>query len=219
MLATANTVPAAKWLGTRTKPDPNDSTKTVGLGSGDVQAALTAAHTSGTQADADLAIGILAMDLVDKNRATLRPLPYQHFGQSCGFLPDSTAESFDKQNTRDGHYMVWGPLHMLAHVTTAGVPTNAGAKLVIDYLSGAVVPAFDLIKTEAGLGVVPDCAMRVSRSSEVGPLSSYMPAHSCECKFVTAATGTAPDSCQSCATPSDCPSAAPACNYGFCEVR
>jgi hypothetical protein len=83
-----------------------------------------------------------------------------------------------------------------------------------------VVPEFDLIATEAGLGVVPDCAMRVSRDTEVGPLSSYMPPKSCECKFVSAATGVAePTGCTPCISNDDCTAAAPSCNYGFCEVR
>jgi ABC-type phosphate transport system substrate-binding protein len=213
MLAKAINVPAAKWQGTSKKPD------NTSFGSGDVLAALNALQATGTQGDADIGIGILATDLVDKNRATIRALPYQHYGQTCGFLPDSSDTSADKQNTRDGHYMVWGPLHMITPVT-AGQPTKAGAKVVIDYLTGAVEPAFDLIDTEAKLGVVPDCAMRVSRDSEVGPLSSYMPPKSCECKFVSSATGTAvPDGCMTCTTSANCPSSKPACNYGFCEVR
>jgi len=209
MLATAIKVPAAKW-----------AAPTAGqLGSsGAVRDALNMVQSTGSQTDADLAIGILATDVIDANRASLRALPYQHFGQTCGYLPDSTAASADKQNTRDGHYMVWGPLHMLAR-TTAGVPTNPNAKKVIDYLTGAVVPAFDLIQVEAKAGVVPDCAMRVSRDSEIGPLSSYMPPHSCECKFVKEATAVAPAECTACLTSTDCPSSRPACNYGFCEVR
>ncbi|MFZ5893690.1 MAG: hypothetical protein ACOY0T_21695 [Myxococcota bacterium] len=209
MLAAAIKVPAAKWAA----PTANQLS-----GSGAVRDALNMIQSTGTQADADLAIGILATDVVDKNRTTLRALPYQHFGQTCGYLPDSTATSFDKQNTRDGHYMVWGPLHMLTR-TTAGVPKNVNAKKVIDYLTGAVVPAFDLIALEATTGVVPDCAMRVSRDSEVGPLSSYMPPHSCECKFVAAATNKTPAGCTPCTTSATCPTTHPACNYGFCEVR
>ena len=209
MLSAAIQVPAAKWAA----PTANQLS-----GSGAVRDAINMVQSTGAQADADLTIGILATDVVDKNRATLRALPYQHFGQTCGFLPDSTSESFDKQNTRDGHYMVWGPLHLITR-TSAGVPTNANARKVIEILSGAVVPSFDLIALEATTGVVPDCAMRVARDSEVGPLSSYMPPHSCECKFVAAATSKTPDGCTPCSAPSECPSSRPACNYGFCEVR
>jgi hypothetical protein len=50
-----------------------------------------------------------------------------------------------------------------------------------------------------------------------------MPAKSCECKFVAAATGVdVPDGCKTCTEATkatDCPKSAPACNYGFCEVK
>jgi hypothetical protein len=213
MLATAIKVPAAKWAA----PTANQLS-----GSGAVRDALNMVQSTGSQADADLAIGILSTDVMDKARATLRALPYQHFGQTCGYLPDSTSELADKQNTRDGHYMVWGPLHMLTR-TTANVATNVNARKIIDYLSGAAIPTFDLIDTEAKGGVIPDCAMRVSRDSEIGPLSSYMPPHSCECKFVASTPGATPTSlpegCTVCVTSTDCPTARPACNYGYCEVR
>ncbi|HET9953791.1 MAG TPA: hypothetical protein VFQ61_04790 [Polyangiaceae bacterium] len=208
MLSAAITVPAANWKAT----DANRKS-----GSGDVVTAITAANA--TQAEADLTIGILSTDAVAKNSDKVKVLAYQHFGQSCGYLPDSSSSRFDKQNVRDGHYYVWGPLHMLSPVKS-GKPANANAKVVIDYLSGAADPAgFDLIQLEAKGGVVPACAMRVSRTTEVGPLSSFMPERSCECKFVREATGTAPAGCETCENNSDCPSSAPACNYGYCEVQ
>jgi ABC-type phosphate transport system substrate-binding protein len=207
MISAAIKVPAAKWKGhTNAK-------------SGDLITSLAASKAAG---NADKAIGILATDGADKNRDSLKVLGYQHYGQDCAYWPDSTAESFDKANVRDGHYAVWGPLHMLAH-TANGTVDNASAKTVIDYLSGATVPTdVDLIKVEAKGGVVPDCAMRVKRTTEVGPLVSYMPDKSCECKFVAEATGSAPSSCKTCTEATkaaDCPKSAPACNFGYCEVK
>ena len=35
----------------------------------------------------------------------------------------------------------------------------------------------------ANVGLVPDCAMRVTRSFEGGPLSLYKPVESCTCKY------------------------------------
>lgn len=184
--------------------------------SGDLITALAASATAG---NANKAIGILSTDAADKNRSALKVLAYQHFGQTCSYLPDSTSTSFDKQNVRDGHYPIWGPLHMLAR-TSGGSVANADAKKVVDVLSGATeIEGLDLIKAEAGGGVVPDCAMRVKRSKDGGDLASYMPAKSCECKFVAEATGTAPDSCKTCEKASDCDKEAPACNYGYCEVK
>lgn len=204
MIAAAIGVPAAKWLGV------------ANSGSGAVVTGLAAAATAG---NSEKAIGILSTDVVDKNRTALKTLAYQHYDQTCGYWPDSSDSTFDKQNVRDGHYMIWGPLHMLAKVA-GSEPTNPNVKKIIDYLTGAVQPTgFDLIQLEATSGVVPECAMRVSRTDEVGPLSSYMPAKSCECKYVKEATGTAPASCKTCSTSADCTSGAPACNYGYCEVK
>jgi ABC-type phosphate transport system substrate-binding protein len=205
MIAAAITVPANQWLGTSNAK------------SGDVLNGLVAASAGG---HADAAVGILSTDVLDKNRDKVRALAYQHFDQTCGYHPDSEVAAFDKQNVRDGHYMIWGPLHLLTEVDASNVPLNADAKLVIDYLTGAVVPtSFDLIALEATSGVVPTCAMRVTRDSEIGPLASYQPEKSCECKFVASATGAAPADCQTCAADSECPTSAPACNYGFCEVQ
>ena len=187
-------------------------------GSGGVLTGLTTLASGG---NAEKAVGILSADFMDKNRASVKELYYQHVGQGCGYLPDSSPTAFDKQNVRDGHYAVWGPLHMLARVDTAGKANNPDVKTVLDILTGAVEPSFDLLSVEAKGGVVPDCAMRVMRTSEVGPMASYMPDKSCECKFVAAATGTAPTGCKTCTKANeatDCTSAAPHCNYGYCEL-
>jgi ABC-type phosphate transport system substrate-binding protein len=206
MLAAAIKVPATKWLGKSSS------------GSGDVVNGLVAATSP------DLAVGILATDVVDKNRTKVRSLAYQHYEQSCGYTPDSDpVTSFDKKNVRDGHYAVWGPLHMLTKVNAAGTIADPNVKQVIDYLSlAANVPeavAIDLITVEGKGGVVPDCAMRVRRDgSEMAPMASYMPARSCECAFLAAA-GAATASCVACTTSATCPTTAPVCNYGYCEVR
>ena len=185
-------------------------------GSGAVLTGLTGLAAANNQ---EKAIGFLAMDVVDANRSSVKPLAFQFLGQTCGYLPDSSPTAFDKQNTRDGHYAIWGPLHLLTPVDSTGTPTNPDAATIINYLTGAVAPTFDLITVEATGGVVPDCAMRVSRTSDVGPMASYMPAHSCECAFLKAATGTT--TCTACPNgDSDCASGANKhCNYGYCEVQ
>jgi hypothetical protein len=102
-------------------------------------------------------------------------------------------------------------------------PSNLNAQTVIDLLRGATQSnAFDLIAIEAGRGVVPECAMRVSRDTEVGPLMSYMPEQSCEGKFLSVADpANLPAECRPCGgdAGNTCPSDRPACNYGFCEVQ
>jgi hypothetical protein len=176
-----------------------------------VTGALTNAATQGLQ---EKSIGILAMDLIDTNRSSYKPLALQFKGQTCGYTPDSSLTAWDKQNVRDGHYAVWGPIHMLTPVGTDGKSPKPEVQTIIDMLSG--VPTTALLAVEAKKGVVPDCAMRVSRTSEVGAMASYMPPQSCECAFLATATGAAPASCKKCDTAgADCP----ACNLGYCEVR
>jgi len=188
-------------------------------GSGVVLTGLTGLAAANNQ---EKAIGFLAMDVVDTNRDKVRPLAFQFKGQSCGYMPDSSTTAFDKANVRDGHYAIWGPLHMITPSTDGKTATNANADKIIGYLTGRDAPAFDLISVEATKGVVPDCAMRVSRTTEVGAMASYMPAKSCECKFLKAATGTAPTDCVACPNNTDAECASGAnkhCNYGFCEVQ
>jgi len=180
-------------------------------GSTDVLNGLNALAAASQQ---EKAIGILATDVIDKNRGAVKSLAFQFKGQTCGYTPDSTPTAWDKQNVRDGHYAIWGPLHMFTPVGADGKATKPEVQIVVAMMSG--MPTRELIAIEATTGVVPDCAMRVTRTSEVGPMASYMPPMSCECAFVAAATGTAPANCKPCtAAGADCP----ACNLGYCEVR
>lgn len=175
--------------------------------------------------DADIAahtFGILGMDAIRGNTASdVVPLAYQHYGQNCGYWPSSTQSALDMQNTRDGHYFISGPIHMFTKTGNDGQPTNPNAKILIDYLTGKVDPDFDLIALEAGKSIVPDCAMRVTRDEEAGPFMSYMPARSCECKWLDAIGSDVPAECgDGCENDDDCTdSARPKCNYGFCEVQ
>lgn len=168
-------------------------------------------------------IGILATDQAqkDENLISLRILAYQHYGQSCGYFPDKTpAIAKDKQNVRDGHYAIWGPLHIFSHISIGtGDVLNANAKVVIDALIGAIeVTNQDYIQTQIVNHVVPQCAMRVNRGEELGPLASFQPNKSCGCKYDFLIGD---DHCQRCGGAGDmpCPAEAPACNYGFCEVQ
>jgi hypothetical protein len=186
--------------------------------------ALVLQNLTTSVTNAEQSIGFLATDLVDTNRGSVKALAFQFIGQSCGYLPDSATNTYDKQNVRDGHYAIWGPLHLLTPAGSDGMTAaNANAATIISYLTGAAEPPFDLISVEARGGVVPDCAMRVSRTEDVGAMASYMPKHSCECAFLnaigtTTCTPCSPDAAGSNAS-KDCPASAPACNYKFCEVQ
>jgi hypothetical protein len=164
--------------------------------------------------DAEASIGMLSNDFADRNRDDVRELFFQQAGQQYGYLPDSTPNAFDKANVRDGHYPIWGPVHLLA-ATTNGVPSQAASALITQFS----VPKLDqnLVSAIITAGFVPPCAMKVSRTTEVGPLSTFQPAFGCGCFFDNQVNGTT--TCQTCTGPGDCTSDRPACNYGYCEVQ
>ena len=163
-------------------------------------------------------LGILATDEADDNRATLKVLAYQHFGQSCGYFPDREPTSYEKQNVRDGHYVIWGPLHLLTTVDGNGRPTKATAGDVISYIVGTKPPpaGLDLIYLEAQRHVVPQCAMRVTRTQEIGPLLPNTPASPCGCYYDQLTDGST--SCTPCNVDSDCAASGIICSYHFCEA-
>lgn len=203
MIGTAIHVPAASWIGTIS--------------------ATSASMLDAVQFSAKpkATLGIVVADVADDNFATIKVLYYQHYGQTCGFRPDAdpSPSKHDKRNVRDGHYAIWGPIHFITHVNiNTGNPLNAQAKEVIDYLTGAQqAPAgLDLISLEAQHHVVPQCAMRVSRTEEVGPLASFLPARSCGCYFDALTSST---ECKACTVNADCPASATKCNFGYCEVQ
>ena len=199
MIAAAIGVPASRWKGTTT------------TGSGDMVKKLTAASPRET------AIGVLAADVAEDNRATLSVLAYQHAGQGCGYYPNRDAASNDKINVRDGHYAIWGPLHLLTRLDGNGYPVRRVSADVIGYLSGTKTapPELDLIYLEAQHHVVPQCAMRVRRTQELGPLFSFSPVGACGCYYERAANGVT--NCTPCQKNADCSQAAPICSYGYCE--
>jgi hypothetical protein len=217
MIATAIQVPAGNFI-------QQDASAGNDFSAAHIQTELIAANADPSVAN--ISLGILGMDVVRKpsvdpmNVGQFVPLAYQHFGQTAAYYPSSDFASNDMQNTRDGHYMIQGPVHMFTSVNGSGVPTNADAKTFIDYMTGAVIPtSFDLVATEAGLSIVPQCAMRVTRDSEVGPFMSFMPPVSCECKWLHEVSADLPSECATCDSTHPCDSSRPACNYGYCEVQ
>lgn len=206
MTAKAINVPTNKWQG-----------KDKG-GSGGV-----VTYISAPPGDPDKTIGILASNEADTvaNRMTIKRLAFQPYGEQCALYPDSSYASKDKFNVRNGLYQIWGPLHMLANVDAQGVPTNTKAKQLLDVLLGnTTVDGVDVISIEATNNTVPQCAMKVQRTSELGTPKAYNPAGQCGCYFESIVLGTdSPPGCTACTKAADCSSAAPACNNGFCEVK
>jgi hypothetical protein len=214
MIGAAIGVPANQWQGTPQKS------------SGAVVTAITDIVNDGGTQNVDKTMGILASDVADSNRMYLRPLAFQDVGQSCGWFPDSTATSFDKQNVRDGHYPIWGPSHLIAAVDSSGNATNPAVTTVINTLNGAnttVTSTLDVIAFYATSHIIPQCAMHVQRAQDGHDYSPYAPAVSCSCYYDLQATGQT--SCVPCTGDPDCADAGASTtcqlfgnpSKGFCE--
>src|SRR5262249_36813869 len=131
-------------------------------------------------------LGILSIDYADKNRGNLRSLHLQAAGQLCGYLPDSNKNAFDKQIVRDGHYPLWGYVLFCTAVGPGGVPSNAAKALVTRFAVSRLDQG--LIDNVIGASLIPQCAMRVVRTSEE---SDFVPQTglSCGCYFDFKTTG------------------------------
>ncbi len=199
-------VPPNKWKGV---PE---------AASGDVVNAVKGAT------NAQAAIGILGDEVYDANRGKgINVLAYKAYGQDRAYYPDSTSTSFDKQNLRDGHYTLWSPTVYIAKVDANNVPTNTAVHYLIDLVLGnpAAPPpggtAIDGLAPVVKVGLVPECAMKVTRNADGGDLSPFTPAGDCTCYYlskITGATGT-PAGCTACTMDAMC--GAGKCNHGFCE--
>lgn len=200
MTASILGIPVNDWKGTATK-------------SGDDMVNQLFAVPAGSE---KRAIGLMFSDSADANRVKLKPLAFQDRGQHCGFWPDSTPTALDKRNVRDGHYHLWGPSHFVVRVNSSGVPPKPAVSTLLGYATGTIpYPKGDIVQIYASDSLVPQCAMRVVRETEGGAVKPYDPPSPCGCYFEQVATGAT--SCQSCSVPTDCPSEAPRCSFGYCE--
>jgi hypothetical protein len=178
----------------------------------------------------------------------IQPLAFQATEQDCAYYADSDVSHFDKINVRQGRYDIWGPEHFVTAVDGSGNPvantnsstnppqvasSTADVQAVISYITHATsghlpFPAATaltptelkaVITAESNAYFIPECAMQVSRTSEVGSEMSYQPTQGCGCYFESL-TGTLSSYCKTCASKSDCKDAShPACNFGYCEAQ
>jgi len=193
-------VPVSQWIGTKVATAPQNIAKV------------------GTSSDPEGTLGMMGADLVEaaNNSSTLKAIAYQDVGMGCGYYPNLTATSAEKQNIRDGHYQLWGYSHMFAKVNAQDVPLSPNAATLISYFTGTqMTPTGDFLKFVINDRLVPVCAMRVTRSSEMGRVVPFTPSPSCGCYFDSLTKGSS--SCQVCVANSDCPAAASHCNFGYCE--
>jgi hypothetical protein len=201
MISLAINVPATRWKGVSEAK------------SGDVLAAVSASTSP------EKAIGILVAGDADAHRDKVTPLAFKAFHQYCGFYPDSTAASFDKINVRDGHYPIWGPLHFYSPIdATSKKPTNPNAANFVGYFDGSVpLPGTaKLLDAEIKAHTVPACAMKVSRTTELGDVAPFTPTEACGCYYDKVSTGAT--TCATCTTDPDCTGAAKHCHNGYCEA-
>jgi ABC-type phosphate transport system substrate-binding protein len=202
MIARAIKVDAGKWWGV----DRGGSTQ--------VQTALKAVPA----ASASNAVGILSTDFADVARGELRILAFQDTGQLSGYYPDSSVNTRDKRNVRDGHYSIWGPVHFFAQLKADGLPNPAATALVTKFSTGKLDKS--LLDAIVGSGLVPQCAMTVTRDSEMGPLTTISPSAACGCYFeANVPNGQAPADCKKCDGALDCSGDRPACSNGYCEAK
>ncbi len=176
-------------------------------------------------ADPEATLGILGAEVYDSNRnKNIRTLAFQAFKQKAAFYPDSVASAFDKQNVRDGHYTLWSPTVYIAPVNSANVITKPAVKYLVDLVLGdpAATPpkggsTFDSLADVVKVGLIPDCAMQVSRTTDGGDLTPFTPDESCTCYYLSKVPGAigTPAGCTACTSNAQC--GAGSCKHGFCE--
>ncbi|MBL9040359.1 MAG: hypothetical protein JNM83_02090 [Myxococcales bacterium] len=169
--------------------------------------------------DAEHGIGILPTTVVDRRRAELRPLAFQAVGQKGSFFPDRRSTTYDKQNVRDGHYPLWGYLHTVLRQDPGnpGQPlSKKGSRLSDIFLGKGLVGGQDSQLLQVQNGFVPQCAMKVTRTSDPTPLSIYAPAEPCHCFFEHNVSQGGNPTCQQCPA-GTCGSGV--CRRKYCEAQ
>jgi ABC-type phosphate transport system substrate-binding protein len=208
LLAAAIGVPADRWRGVTHR---NSDELAANL--------LSVLNDVGT---ANQTLGILGVDYIDSRdlRAQVRILAYRDTLQGCAVYPDSTATARDRRNVRDGHYPLWGPVHFLIRSNEAGQPADPRTRQelsdAIAYLTGTkVLPnGVRMIDLYADSGLVPECAMRVTRGRDGGDIRPFRSPSPCGCLFEERVTGSS--SCVRCDVQGDC-AADEVCSLGYCE--
>lgn len=165
-------------------------------------------------------LGILGTELFDQRRADVKLLAFKTFGQRLAYFPDSTSASFDKQNVRDGHYLPWSPTPYIASVTPGTKTlTNPNARRFYELVMGTRTgDDVDGLLQVVQSGLIPECAMKVTRAGDGADLSLYDDPAPCGCYFeknVPQGTTT----CTACTVGSDAPCNGGKCRFGFCEAR
>ncbi len=168
--------------------------------------------------DANAALGIIGTDYYDQttNRDSLKALGFQATGQSCAYLPDSSLTSRDKINVRDGHYPLWGRIHFFAARSNSMLTSPSAAAFLTLFVSAVLDQS--ILEALIKAGFVPACAMKVTRTEELGDFTyADPPAVNCNCYFDQQVGAQMDSYCKPCSDNTNCTSDRPSCRYGFCE--
>lgn len=186
----------------------------MNAGGGDV---LTSIKNYVASHDPTKAIGFVAADLFDLNSATLFPVALRGFNQNKAYYADSSRSAGDRKNVRDGHYVAWGPEHFFVTVDSTGAVTSPAAAKFLGATSGTMFQSnFDYVNLQSRAGVVPQCAMQVTRTADGGPiLPKTDNTDPCGCFYEKVRTGLT--SCTACPNGNaDC-TGGKTCHHGYCE--
>lgn len=184
-----------------------------GTTAGSIDDLINIIYNDGTQG-----IGIVPTTVADRRRAELRPLGFQAIGQKGAFFPDRRSTTYDKQSVRDGHYPLWGFLHTILRQDPGnpGQPlSKKGARLADIFLGKTQVGGQDSQLLQVQSGFIPQCAMRVTKTSDGAPMTVYAPGEPCHCFFEHNVSQGAL-SCQQCPT-GTCSSGV--CRRKYCEAQ
>jgi hypothetical protein len=115
--------------------------------------------------------------------------------------------------------VLWTADQWIAPINGSGDFVSPRTEYFVDLVTDtppAPTPDFDPLATVISVGLVPQCSMNVSRTSEGGDLALSPSATPCDC-FFESQVGTAPAACVVCAD--DTPCGGGKCRHGFCEAR
>lgn len=189
---------------------------------------MKAAPDSGTSEDIitgvvnastpEAALGILGMDLYDQRRADIKVLAFKTFGQRYAYFPDSTFTSFDKQNVRDGHYAPWSPTPYITKLSSGAIVDDRARRFFELVMGARASDDVNGLLAPIQSGLIPECAMKVSRSGDGADLTLYDDPAPCHCFFEkNVPQGTT--ACTACTIGDDAPCNGGKCRFGYCEAR
>jgi ABC-type phosphate transport system substrate-binding protein len=104
---------------------------------------LTGMNPSVTIADPNTAIGFLAADAFETQRAKMHALAFRGLEQTQARCADSAADTFDKRNVRDGHYLAWGYEHLIVKLDASTNMPSAAAQNFVDWVMNNQTTADD----------------------------------------------------------------------------